>query len=134
MITFQELYEKLLSASVQGKLNENINKNIDFYDKDQLDCLLHPKKHPVVWKLGKCDCSPDNQKDCVSVCQFDAMGIDKDGVSIDNTNCVGCYDCIDNCKKEKLVASRDIIATLEAMKKSKGLVYAMIAPAFFRSV
>lgn len=130
MATFQELYETLLKASIQrGQADQNVVKHLE-YDPQHLDCLLHPEKHPVIWQLADCDCPPDAP--CIKACEFDAISR-KPGqprVAIDLTHCVGCAACAKSCKSGKLTASKDILPALEAVRDAKGLVYALIAPAF----
>ena len=149
MLTFNELYIKTLKSTLENNEENNLendaqndaenNSDISLeqiinpdasYDTHHLDCLLNPKKHPIVINTGKCDCSVDEQKECISRCPFDAMTITKDGVLIDPDLCMGCSECIHGCASEKLTASTDIIPALKAIRSSKGLVYAIIAPAF----
>lgn len=129
MTTFNELYQKLVSQAIKGK--ELSQKDIEQYDTDQLDCLLHPEKHPPVWRIADCNCSPEQQIKCADGCPFDAIHPDKSGNNkIIADKCVGCYACIENCPGQKLVASRDIIPALGAIRKNEGLSYALVAPAF----
>ena len=149
MLTFNELYIKTLKSILENNEENNLendaqndaenNSDISLeqiinpdasYDTHHLDCLLNPQKHPIVINTGKCDCSVDEQKECISRCPFDAMTITKDGVLIDPDLCMGCSECIHGCASEKLTASTDIIPALKAIRSSKGLVYAIIAPAF----
>lgn len=130
MATFQELYETLLKASIQrGKAGKDAVDHLD-YDPHHLDCLLHPEKHPVIWQLADCDCPKDAP--CIASCEFGAIsrqqGVPR--VAIDLTPCVGCAACAESCKSGKLTASKDIFPALEAVRNAKGLVYALIAPAF----
>ena len=145
MLTFNELYMKTLKSTLENieenNLENDAENNSDIsleqiinpdasYDTHHLDCLLNPQKHPIVINTGKCDCSVEQQKECISRCPFDAMSITKDGVLIDPDLCMGCSECIHGCASEKLTASTDIIPALKAIRSSKGLVYAIIAPAF----
>jgi iron only hydrogenase large subunit-like protein len=43
---------------------------------------------------------------------------------------VGCALCIQECRAKNLAASKDVIPALQAIRSHKGLVYALIAPAF----
>lgn len=128
MNTLDDLYVRMLQASSKNKQI----KVPDGADTSQLDCLLHPEKHPLVWKTDTCVCSPDQQKSCAANCQFGAItpNADKNGIAIDEAKCVGCYTCIDACKAEKLTASKDIMAVLETLQTYDGPVYALVAPAF----
>jgi iron only hydrogenase large subunit-like protein len=128
MTTFEELYRKLVKQSL-GK-EDSSNEIVD-YDPHHLDCLLHPDKFAPVLKIGDCNCPPDKPSACQRSCIFDAIVQGEDGViRIDKEQCVGCHACIDNCKSEKLTASRDILPALNAIRLAKGPVYALIAPAF----
>ncbi|WP_027629995.1 [Fe-Fe] hydrogenase large subunit C-terminal domain-containing protein [Ruminiclostridium cellobioparum] len=132
MQTFKDLYNRLVKAAVQNRVEEEVEeiRKQDF-DPHQLDCLLHPKDYGPVWRLGDCDCCDDDGKNCPTKCLFDALEKDEKGnVSINVEKCVGCSGCVDRCKAEKLVGSRDILPTLDAVNNAQGPVYAMIAPAF----
>jgi len=132
MQSFQNLFTRLTKASIENKLSEEIeNVKKETYDSHHLDCLLNPQKHPVVIRTSDCNCSDDQKNECAAKCLFDALYKDENGnVSIDKSLCVGCSDCIDNCHAKKLVASKDVLPALEAVKNSSRPVYAMIAPAF----
>lgn len=127
MTSFKELYYQLLNDTLSNKPEEYLERNLDI-DPHQLDCLLHPEKHPLVLKTEECDCS---EKDCVKSCPFDAIHPNSKGeIEVDPEECVGCSNCIENCKGGKLTSSTDIIPTLKAIRTSKGPSYAIIAPAF----
>ncbi|MDD4797505.1 MAG: [Fe-Fe] hydrogenase large subunit C-terminal domain-containing protein [Eubacteriales bacterium] len=132
MTSFKSLYHQLVHAALEDQLEERLNGGLfDPYDDHQLDCLLHPEKHPVVWRVGPCTCSSQEQKECAGSCPFDAIEPNHaDGIHIDAAQCLGCAQCVQNCKAEKLTASRDIIPALKAVRSSKTLVYALVAPAF----
>ena len=126
MNTLESLYKRMLQANAE-KAGQPIPENVD---ADQLDCLLHPEKHPLVWRTGACNCSPEQQKSCAANCQFGAITPNVDGsIAIDETKCLGCYACIDACKADKLTASKDIMAVLDTLRTHKGPVYALVAPA-----
>ncbi|MEY8355673.1 [Fe-Fe] hydrogenase large subunit C-terminal domain-containing protein [Lachnospiraceae bacterium 54-53] len=129
MQTFKQLYE----STVRAVLNDDPDLAPDqgnSYDPYHLDCLLNPKKHPIVIRTGTCNCSKGEEKECLARCPFGALRLEKDGVVADPELCLGCEKCIDGCAGEKLTASTDIIPALKAVRSAKGLVYAMIAPAF----
>jgi iron only hydrogenase large subunit-like protein len=132
MQSFNELYNRLTKASVENKTQEELEKiRTSNFDPHQLDCLLHPNQFAPVWRIGECDCSEDESTACVLKCLFDALYKDEKGnVTVNKELCVGCSDCIENCKAKKLMDSKDILPTLEAVHRAKGPVYAMIAPAF----
>ena len=128
MTSFEELYKRLLKESL-GK-GEDL-ENLKDYDPHHLDCLLNPDKYAPVIKIGECNCSKDQPTACSQSCMFNAITKDDNNqIMIDKELCTGCYACIDNCKSEKLTASRDILPALNAIRQAKGPVYALIAPAF----
>ena len=128
--TFQELYNQAVALALRDD-PEVLEKALSEYDPYHLDCLLHPEKHPLVIRTGTCNCDNDQREQCVKRCPFDALYLDADGnIQIDPEKCVGCADCIDGCSAEKLKASTDIFPALKAVRSSKGLAYALVAPAF----
>lgn len=127
MQTFKELYESTVKSVLDG---ESATPEAGDYDPYHLDCLLNPEKNPIVIRTGKCTCSKKEKCDCLERCPFGALSMGKDGVEVDPELCLGCDNCIEGCAKEKLTASTDIIPALKAVRGAKGLVYAMIAPAF----
>ena len=134
MATFQELYQTLLAAQARSNLPEAIKyiRTQQDFDPKQLDCLLNPQKHPLVWRTGECGCAP-GEGACERACAFDAIhSAPEEGgrVAIDVTRCVGCSACIDACAAKKLEASRDAVAAMEAVRRHEGPVYALVAPAF----
>lgn len=129
MKKFEDLYHELLKATIENHEEEYI-KSLDAFDAHQLDCLLYPKKHPLVWYTESCDCS-DDDRHCVKTCPFHAIHPDKSGtIHIDEDACSGCSYCIQECRAKKLTSSKDVIPALQAIRSHKGLVYALIAPAF----
>lgn len=129
MKTFEDLYHELLKATIDNRDHEYL-KSLDAFDIHQLDCLLHPKKHPLVWYTKECEC-PDDDRHCVKVCPFHAINPDKSGkLQIDETACAGCSYCIQECRAKRLTSSKDVIEALQAIRSHQGLVYALIAPAF----
>lgn len=130
MTEFKQLYKQLVSHTLNGR-TDNISNSDLAIDSHQLDCLLHPQKHPLVIHTEECTCSKEDQKECAERCPFDAIRpLSEGGVEIDPKECVGCSNCITTCKGNKLMASTDIIPALKAVRSSTGLVYAIIAPAF----
>ncbi len=128
MKTFEELYRELLTATVKNQQEEYLREQ-DPYDVHQLDCLLHPKKHPLIWHKGECDCEED--KHCVNLCPFHAIHPDESGeLKVDEKLCAGCSYCIQECRAGRLTSSRDVIPALQAIRSHQGLTYALIAPAF----
>lgn len=129
MKRFEDLYQELLAATVKNK-EEDYLRSLDPYDAHQLDCLLHPKKHPLVWFTDRCDC-PEEERHCVRVCPFHAIHPGEAGeMVVEEELCTGCAYCIQECRAKKLTNSKDVIPALQAIRSHKGLVYALIAPAF----
>ena len=129
MKRFDDLYQELLKATIDARDEEYISALVDF-DAHQLDCLLHPKKHPLIWHTEGCDCSVED-RNCVKVCPFHAIYPDESGkLHIDEETCAGCSYCIQECRAKRLTSSKDVIPALQAIRSHKGLVYALIAPAF----
>ena len=129
MKTFEELYYEVLIRTLKEKDMSFLEK-MELYDTHQLDCLLHPEKHPLVWYSGECRCK-DGEHTCVKVCPFHAIHPNQSGeIEIDEEQCIGCSLCIQECRANKLTGSKDIIPALQAIRSHKGLVYALVAPAF----
>ncbi|NLK99584.1 MAG: iron hydrogenase [Clostridiales bacterium] len=129
MKRFDDLYQELLKATIEEREEEYIG-SLDDFDTYQLDCLLHPKKHPLVWYTEECNCS-DNDRHCVKVCPFHAINPDESGkLQINEEACAGCSYCIQECRANRLTSSKDVIPALQAIRSHQGLVYALIAPAF----
>lgn len=127
MKTFEELYYEVLVRTLKEKDADFLEK-LELYDTHQLDCLLHPKKHPIVWHTGECTCDDPN---CVKVCPFHAVHPGETGdLVFDEEKCSGCSICIQECRANRLTGSKDVIAALQAIRSHKGLVYALVAPAF----
>lgn len=124
MKTFQELYEDLLRQKIS--LSEPLPKE---YDPKHLDCLLHPENYAPVIAVGNCtDCF---EKACQNSCIFDAIRTGEDGtIFIDPTQCTGCASCVEACESHNLVAGKDALAAMKAVREAKGPTYLMIAPAF----
>jgi iron only hydrogenase large subunit-like protein len=127
MKTFEELYYEVLFRTLKEKDMSFLEK-MELYDTHQLDCLLHPEKHPIVWHTGECNCDDPS---CVKVCPFHAIHPGESGdLVFDEEQCAGCALCIQECRAKNLKESKDIIPALQAIRSHKGLVYALVAPAF----
>ncbi len=127
MKTFEELYYEVLFRTLKEKDMSFLEK-MELYDTHQLDCLLHPEKHPIVWHTGECNCEDPT---CVKVCPFHAIHPGETGdMAIDEAQCAGCSLCIQECRAKNLTESKDVIPALQAIRSHKGLVYALVAPAF----
>lgn len=128
MKTFEQLYRELLGAVAKDQEEEYIS-TLDDYDAHQLDCLLNPKKHPLIWRFGDCQC--EGESHCVKVCHFHAVHPDESNeLVVDESLCSGCAYCIQECKAKKLTNSKDVIPVLQTLRSQKGLTYALVAPAF----
>ncbi|HEX2986360.1 MAG TPA: [Fe-Fe] hydrogenase large subunit C-terminal domain-containing protein [Caproiciproducens sp.] len=132
MTGFNELYNRLVKASVENRVPEELEKlRHEEFDPHHLDCLLNPEKYPTVFRIGECACSESEKAACAGRCLFDAMYRDEKGnIAIKKDLCVGCSECIQNCRAKKLMDSKDILPALAAVHEAKAPVYAMIAPAF----
>lgn len=128
MKTFEELYYEVLVRTLKEK-DTNFLEKLELYDTHHLDCLLHPEKHPLVWKTGNCLC--DDECNCIKVCPFHAIHPGESGqMTIDEENCIGCNFCVQECRAKNLKTSKDVIPALQAIRSHEGLVYALIAPAY----
>jgi len=126
---FDDLYHELVAATVKNQ-EEDYLRSLDPFDTHQLDCLLHPKKYPLVWHIGNCDCK-NGEQHCVNVCPFHAIHPDETGeLKFKEDLCAGCDFCIQECRAHNLTNSKDVIPALQAIRSHKGLVYALVAPAF----
>ena len=129
MKSFEELYYEVLIRTLKEKDMSFLDK-LQLYDSHQLDCLLHPKKHAPVWPVGKCSCG-EEERGCIKVCSFHAINAGTSGtVTIDPGQCTGCAACIKECQSGKLTGGREAIAAIQAIHSHKGLIYALVAPAF----
>ena len=130
MITFEDLYKRLLKASINNEEEKELEQiKKEEYDPYHLDCLLNPQNHSIVLKLGECDCPDGKENKCKIKCLFNALYNDNGNVKVKKDTCTGCSSCVDSCKAEKLKASRDILPALKSIHEKKGPVYALIAPA-----
>lgn len=120
-MTFDELYKRVLKDRLEGKTT------FEGAPRKKLDCLLHPDKHPLVWKNEPCDC---NDAQCVTACMFQALEIKDGKVTLNPDNCVGCAQCIEACENKNLTFSHDAIRAVEILKESDKPVYALMAPAY----
>ena len=114
-MTFEELYRTMLKQAVE---KGSVQADDLEASAGHLDCLLHPRKYPVVWKVGDCSCDPGKTPECQASCLFNAIKIGSDGKLSINEDCVGCSACIDACQAKKLVASKDILPAMKAVLES----------------
>jgi len=125
--SFNTLYRDILNQKV--RLGESLPPK---YNPKHLDCLMHPEKYGAVFQAEECmECADAYERACQNSCIFDAIQEDADGrLVIRPDKCVGCSACIDACKTEKLVASKDVLPAMKAVREKKGKAYILIAPAF----
>lgn len=134
METFKALYDRLVKASLNNKLNEEVEllKASKDYDEESLDRLLHPNDHPLIFKSGACESCPNEKSPaCEVACLFSAIKRDENGkVVIDRHDCTGCGRCVEVCENKGMVERKDLVPILELLNSKSVPVYAMIAPAF----
>lgn len=122
-MTFEELYQRVITAKADGSpldLPED-------YDEGQLDCILHPDRHPMIRKKQECDCSDPA---CVSACIFHAIEVQDNKAVIRPELCIGCAECIRACKDGNLDFTKDTVTAIDLLKDEAHPVYALMAPAF----
>lgn len=127
MRTYPALYKEAVQAAINGTIDALFET--PECDAHQLDCLLHPRRHPPVIRLGPCRC--DGEKDgCRGVCFYDAISYDEEGNAvISERDCAGCGDCIDACKANNLTDIKEVVPIFGMINGDRP-VYAMIAPAY----
>lgn len=123
-MTFQELHRTVLKAK---KDDTPLPENLTDREQHQLDCLLHPDEHPLVWKIDSCECTDGK---CAAACTFAALEIKDGQVTFDPEKCTGCAKCIEACQNQNLTFSHDSVKALELLKDDIHPVYALMAPAF----
>lgn len=132
MTEFQQLYQRVLQSTLgRTELPEDTgDPSAVAHRTHQLDCLLNPQKHPLIWQVDSSQCTCEDHN-CESACPFEAIHVNQDGnMQIDPERCTGCAVCLDHCTSQKLQASRDIIPALKAIMTAQGPTYALVAPAF----
>lgn len=123
-MTFNELHRNVLKAKKDGTA---LPAGLTSSEQHQLDCLLHPDAHPLVWKLNDCDCKDGK---CAAACMFAALEIKDGQVTFHADKCTGCAKCIEACQNQNLTFSQDSVKALEMLKEEENPVYALMAPAF----
>ena len=123
-MTFNELHRSVLKAKKDGA---PLPGGLTDKEQHQLDCLLHPDDHPIVWKIGDCGCEDGK---CAAACTFAALEIKDGQVTFNAEKCTGCAKCIEACQNQNLTFSRDSVKALEMLKEEGHPVYALMAPAF----
>ncbi len=125
----EDLYQQLVRAALSEKSDQEVAEIIA-REKEfpELDCLLNPKRYPVMWLGGECLC--EDKSRCTRNCLFEAIEpAEGGGIKIDPERCVGCGLCAEGCDAGVINSSRDLVAMLLAMKHWHGPIYALVAPA-----
>ena len=134
METFKELYDRLVRASFNKRLEAEVEliKSEDDYNEEALDRFLHPDNHHLIYKSESCEgCPSEKSPACEVACLFSAIKRDENGkVVIDQKDCTGCGRCVEVCENKGLIERKDMIPILELLNSKSVPVYAMIAPAF----
>lgn len=126
MTQFKDLHEKLLNDSLSKKnLNERTKLISHHKNQYDLNCLLNPDKNKCSSKLETFKKLNAKQYHCIKKNLLE----ESDRQNIQH-ECGLCGESTESCKIQKLRSSKDIIPAIKAIHESKGLVYAMIAPAF----
>ena len=123
-MTFEELYQEIIKAKAHGT---QLKDEIASADPEQLDCLLHPDDHPLVWHVKDCDCDGEN---CVSACLFNAVEVVEGKITFDKEKCVGCGECVKACKGGNLALGSDSVKAIELLKNENKPAFVLMAPSF----
>jgi iron only hydrogenase large subunit-like protein len=134
-LTYEEIFGRLVKASYQGTLQEEIDgieKDGDEHTKQYVHYALgkgDPDK--VVFQVKECngDCS-EEEHNCETACLFNAVIRDMEGkVVIQDRNCTHCGQCIETCSLDSLVDKKEFIPLVDLLKSKEVPVFAMVAPA-----
>ncbi len=138
-MTFEELYKRVLRDKLtggksgsrmleeSGEMEQGGMTGAEGVPRRKLECLLHPEKHPLVWRNEPCDCTDAK---CVTACMFQALEIRDGEVVLNPDKCLGCASCIEACENKNLTFSRDAVRAATILKESDTPVYALMAPAY----
>lgn len=118
MLTFEELYKKVVASSTSKTYDDDLIKLE--YDPYHLECILKPDISPIKWQTRNDECREEGKY--FINCFFNSLKNDKEISK--------CKECFDASKVDKLLASKDSISVLEAINEGNRPVYAVIAPAF----
>jgi iron only hydrogenase large subunit-like protein len=126
MLTFEELYRKVIEAS-ETKTTDELLKEMN-YDPYHLECVLQPGSKREKWQSynPKCRESGRNFVDCF----FRHLKKEDDGRFVPAIPQEKCQACLSAEAMEKLLASKDLMRVLEAIHENDRPVYVCIAPAF----
>ncbi|AGA68133.1 iron only hydrogenase large subunit [Desulfitobacterium dichloroeliminans LMG P-21439] len=134
-LTYEEIFGRLVKASYQGNLQEEIDaieSTGDEHTKQYIQYALgkgDPDK--VVFQVKSCDKGSDDENhNCEAACLFDAVVRDMEGhVVIQDRNCTHCGECIETCSLDSLVDKKEFIPLVELLQGKEVPVFAMVAPA-----
>jgi iron only hydrogenase large subunit-like protein len=122
MLTFDELYKKVAESSKTKVVDEELKKLK--YDPYHLECVLKPELTRPRWIESNENCN-SNFIDCL----YKSLVKDGNTYTIEYKS-EKCRQCIDENNAKKILASKDAMAVLDAIKDGTRPVYAAIAPAF----
>lgn len=134
-LTYEEIFGRLVKASYQGNLQEEIDSLESTGDEHTKQYIYYAlgKGDPdkVVFQVKECDggCT-DEKHNCEAACLFDAIVRDMEGkVVIQDRSCTHCGHCIDTCSLDSLVDKKEFIPLIELLKSREVPVFAIVAPA-----
>ncbi|QVK17583.1 iron hydrogenase [Mycoplasmatota bacterium] len=125
MLTFEELYKKVVASSETKERDEDLEKLQ--YDPYHLECILEPDLSIKKWQCSN-DCCVEGKP--FIECFFKHLSQDENNQNVFEFKDQKCKECFDVKNIDKLFASKDIMAVLEAIYEGSRPVYAIIAPAF----
>lgn len=134
-LTYEEIFGRLVKASYQGKLQEEIDSLESSGDEHTRQYVQYAlgKGDPdrVVFQVKSCNkrCSEDDHS-CEASCLFNAVVRNTEGnVVIQDRNCTHCGECIETCSLDSLVDKKEFIPLVEILQSKEIPVFAMVAPA-----
>lgn len=134
-MTYDEIFTRLVKASYQGNLEEEIQaieaKGDETTKQYVYYALGNGDQDKVVFQVNDCKgtCS-EEKNNCETACLFNAIVRDMEGkVVIQDKNCVHCGQCIDTCSLNTLVDKKEFIPLIDLLKNKETPVYAIVAPA-----
>ncbi|MDF2821118.1 MAG: iron hydrogenase [Clostridiales bacterium] len=130
MLTFEELYKKVVESSTTKAYDEDLAELQ--YDPYHLECILRPESTPTKWQAANEDCRREGRY--FVNCLFKHLSKDENNNYTLEYEDDKCKDCMDVNKVKKLLATKDSMAVLEAIKEGNRPVFAMIAPAFLSQI
>lgn len=99
-------------------------------DTEALMGLENPE-HPVVANTAACQGCAPHERQCATICPFNAIYHRPDGkVAIDYNKCTGSGQCVDACSFGALAEKSQFVPLINLLKQHEQPVYASVAPAF----